>query len=152
VYLDGIAPCGEALLWSMKEAAYKLNYRLDPKRRFAPKSLVARINNSYGNLVFGEVIYADQVVLTKSLYSGQYLHSIALAVRNYSEFDQCGVSLQKLQKQYPRILKNAAGVPLARIVKDEYGIPRFQKEKAWSERVVSISHDGEKLAISWYPR
>lgn len=66
------------LLWSMKEAAYKIYNRKTGIRSFAPTSLRCIIH-PYTNQTFGEVHVEGHTYFTKSDIYTHYLHTIATA-------------------------------------------------------------------------
>ena len=65
------------LLWSMKEAAYKINSRITKLRTFAPIKL--RCNNLIirNGKATGHVLYEDEVYFTSSEFNESYVHTIA---------------------------------------------------------------------------
>jgi len=65
------------LLWSMKEAAYKINSRESKLRTFAPVKL--RCNNLVirKGKASGHVLYEDEVYFTSSVFTDDYVHTIA---------------------------------------------------------------------------
>lgn len=65
------------LLWSMKEAAYKINSRETKLRTFAPIKL--RCNNLIirKGKVTGNVLYEEEVYFTSSVFNDDYVHTIA---------------------------------------------------------------------------
>jgi len=67
------------LLWSMKEAAYKINSRATKLRTFAPiklrcNNLIIRKGKATGN-----VLYEGEVYFTSSVFNDDYVHTIAAA-------------------------------------------------------------------------
>lgn len=61
-------------LWSMKESAYKANYRLDKIRKFNPKQMECRlIEDQLGEVKIGAVLYKIRTEMNQF-----YVHSIAL--------------------------------------------------------------------------
>lgn len=65
------------LLWSMKEAAYKINSRVTKLRTFAPiklrcNNLIIRKGRATGN-----VLYEDEIYFTSSAFNEDYVHTIA---------------------------------------------------------------------------
>ena len=141
----------EPLLWSMKEAAYKVVYRNQPEWRFAPKSLRTKIIGRHDNFITGSVSYENLSFLTRSVFTGDYLHTIALTTESFTALEECGVSLQENSKDRPRMLYDAEGKPVTEIVKDSNGIPHFSINSGLADYPVSVSHDHQLMAICWYP-
>ena len=109
------------LLWSMKEAAYKIYNRQTKIREFSPQKLVCfieslDINNSYGKVVCDKNIYH-----TKTILSLESIHTVAVA-----DFKD---------------LNNVIEVENKEIVKDENGIP-YLKISSNALQDISISHHG----------
>ncbi|WP_433763904.1 4'-phosphopantetheinyl transferase family protein [Flavobacterium ginsenosidimutans] len=116
------------LLWSMKEAAYKIYNRQNKIREFSPKKLVCfidflDINNSSGKVVCNKNIYH-----TKTILSLESIHTIAV-----TDFEN---------------INNIIEVENKEIVKDENGIP-YLKISSNMLQDISISHHGrfEKRVI-----
>ena len=65
------------LLWSMKEAAYKINSRVSKLRTFAPVKL--RCNNLIilDGQATGQVCHEDDKYFTTSIFNEDYVHTIA---------------------------------------------------------------------------
>lgn len=109
------------LLWSMKEAAYKIYNRQTKIREFSPKKLVCfiealDINNSYGKVVCDKNIYH-----TKTVFSLESIHTVAVT--------DC------------KDINNVIEVENKKIVKDENGIP-YLKISSNKLQDISISHHG----------
>lgn len=69
------------LLWSMKEAAYKVFSREIGLRNFAPSRIACSLQASTSPFTMtGEVVYEKRIYLTNSNISeaGQYIHSLAV--------------------------------------------------------------------------
>lgn len=65
------------LLWSMKEAAYKINSRATKLRTFAPIKL--RCNNLIikNGRATGNVLYEGVLYFTSSVFNDDYVHTLA---------------------------------------------------------------------------
>mgnify|MGYP003577735627 CR=1 FL=1 len=65
------------LLWSMKESAYKIHSRATKLRTFAPTKL--RCNNLiiHDYTATGNVLHEDDVYVTSSVITSEYIHTIA---------------------------------------------------------------------------
>jgi len=64
------------LLWSMKEAAYKIYNRKTGIREFAPTKLLCTVQANDG-FVLGRVSIDDHIYFTQSTFQSSYLHTIA---------------------------------------------------------------------------
>src|SRR5690606_6113828 len=65
------------LLWSMKEAAYKIYHRMHGKRSFAPKDFDCVVEDSDGMLARGTVRFTNLVVESEGEISDAYSHTVA---------------------------------------------------------------------------
>lgn len=110
------------LLWSMKEAAYKIYNRQTKIREYIPKKLVCTISSKENNYFFGQVICGENRYHTKTFMAiDNFLHTIAVP-----SFDD---------------LKHVQEIERKSIIKDENGIPYLQIH-ADIIQDVSISHHG----------
>ena len=66
------------LLWSMKEAAYKIYNRQTKIREFCPKKLSCSLDFIDCNLALGKVICNENKYYTKSIFSLESIHTIAV--------------------------------------------------------------------------
>ncbi|WP_428232521.1 4'-phosphopantetheinyl transferase family protein [Flavobacterium sp.] len=110
------------LLWSMKEAAYKIYNRQTKIREYIPKKLVCNIiskNNSYST---GQVICRENVYYTKTTISQEILHTIAVTCLHD--------------------LNNIIEIENKNIIKDQNGIPYWRHSVPNILQDVSISHHG----------
>jgi len=70
------------LLWSMKEAAYKIRSRQTKIRKYAPMSLVcSNINDLSKDSIEGTVWVDNICFFTKSTLKKEYIHTLAAASR-----------------------------------------------------------------------
>ncbi|WP_369014709.1 4'-phosphopantetheinyl transferase family protein [Flavobacterium anhuiense] len=108
------------LLWSMKEAAYKIYNRQTKIREFSPKKLSCSLDFIDCNLALGKVICNENRYYTKSIFSLESIHTIA--VNNLKN------------------INNVIEVDSKEIIKDENGIPYLKTAKSVQD--ISISHHG----------
>ena len=71
-------------LWSMKESAYKANYRLDKVRKFNPKQLECKLIDDQ----LGEVKIGTKLYKLRTETNQLYIHSIALKDRYKESIQQ----------------------------------------------------------------
>ncbi|MXO04942.1 4'-phosphopantetheinyl transferase superfamily protein [Flavobacterium sp. HBTb2-11-1] len=108
------------LLWSMKEAAYKIYNRQTKIREYSPKKLSCTLDFINANQAFGKVCCNENVYYTESIFSFESIHTIA--VNNLKN------------------IKNIIEVEGGKIIKDENGIPYLKISQSLQD--VSISHHG----------
>ena len=109
------------MLWSMKEAAYKVYNRQTKKREFNPKKLVCSLASENYNHYEGNVICSGNIYHTQTILSSENIHTIAV-----SHFDDLTKVIE---------IENKA------ILKDKHGIPYLSFSKNTIQDV-SISHHG----------
>jgi len=108
------------LLWSMKEAAYKIYNRQTKIREYIPKKLACSIITKNNHYSTGQVICQNNIYYTKTIITPESLHTIAL--RNLDH------------------LNNVIEIERKDIVKDENELPYWYNRAVLQE--VSISHHG----------
>jgi phosphopantetheinyl transferase (holo-ACP synthase) len=131
------------LLWSMKEAAYKVYNRTTGLAAFMPLQLrCSNITFSEGK-VTGTVCVKEEGYYTQSLVTTDFIHTISGPQNNLGQATVClehreKVTRRQSQKHY--FFKDAAGMP-------------YLAERA-SGRVhtVSYSHHGRFEAIAFFPK
>lgn len=142
------------LLWSMKEAAYKIHVRQFGKRFFNPKRLVCELNSKNS----GIVRIANECYNTKSTITESYIYTIA----SLSKFDTIKSAYFKvksttnnLQSEYCRskalqaysALKNLELSGLS-VKKDSLNIPQFFFNNIKQTALLSMTHHGQYYAYT----
>ncbi|KQB41400.1 4'-phosphopantetheinyl transferase superfamily protein [Flavobacterium aquidurense] len=117
------------LLWSMKEAAYKIYNRETKIREYIPKKLVCTIASITDDYSTGQVICGETIYHTKTTITPNSLHTIAVT--------------------FVEDLNNVIEIEKKDILKDEDGIPYLSSSSLHNTKDVSISHHGrfEKVVI-----
>ncbi|PWB27163.1 4'-phosphopantetheinyl transferase superfamily protein [Flavobacterium sp. HTF] len=109
------------LLWSMKEAAYKIYNRQTKIREYSPKKLLCSLHSLNAHNTFGKVVCAKNTYYTKTIISSESIHTIAVTV-----FED---------------LNNIMEIENKKIIKDENGIP-YLVTSPTILKPVSVSHHG----------
>ncbi|WP_293898246.1 MULTISPECIES: 4'-phosphopantetheinyl transferase family protein [unclassified Sphingobacterium] len=110
------------LLWSMKEAAYKIWNRETGSRKYAPiRLLCSFVERSCGTAV-GEVVCEENRYYTKTIVGADFIHTIAVKV--FDHLDHV-VELKRCQ-----------------VVKDPLGLPGIAMKGRRELLPVSISNHG----------
>lgn len=112
------------LLWSMKEAAYKIYNRETGRRGFFPLRLKSDIT-SYGSHITGKVYCEGRLYFTHTVILNDTIHTVA--VTDIKDFD--------------KIKEGSAGA----VVKDVAGLPYIGCSPA------SVSHHGKVLKVVYIP-
>ena len=117
------------LLWSMKEAAYKIYNRQTRIREYIPQKLACSIISKNEHYVTGKVICLENVYYTKTMISKDHLHTVAVSSSDH--------------------LNNVIEIEKKNIIKDKNGIPFLSQPSLHILKDVSISHHGrfEKVVI-----
>lgn len=137
------------LLWSMKEAAYKVNVQQFGKRFFNPKKLVCKlISETKGIVTIGNEIYFTSSTLTK-----QYVYTVATLERskvfkskcfkadNLSFHLQSETLKSKFLMQVSKT-KNTSFEAL-QIKKNEVGVPKLLVNGFQLDDGLSFTHHGK---------
>lgn len=109
------------LLWSMKEAAYKIYNRQTKLREYIPKKLICKLLSNNDNCITGQVTCDENVYYTRTTIQTDTIHTIAVG--------------------FLQDLNNVVEIENTGIIKDQYGIP-YLNNVSYSLKDVSISHHG----------
>jgi len=110
------------LLWSMKEAAYKIFNRQTGIRRYIPKKLECTILYKDNNYCEGQVMCFDSLYYTTTIITKDSLHTVALT---------CLTNLN-----------NVIEIENKMILKNKYGFPYIYDIHKNVHSDVSVSHHG----------
>jgi phosphopantetheinyl transferase (holo-ACP synthase) len=110
------------ILWSMKEAAYKVYNRETKIREYIPQKLACSLASQNRNSITGNVICSGQTYSTKTVFSQDYIHTIAV-----THFDDLNKVIEIEKKT---------------ISKDKNGIPYLTSSFQNTIQYVSVSHHG----------
>ncbi|QSW88860.1 4-phosphopantetheinyl transferase family protein [Flavobacterium endoglycinae] len=108
------------LLWSMKEAAYKIYNRQTKIREFSPKKLCCSFDSLKFDQVEGKVSCGEKAYYTQTVITNECIHTIA--VNDFKD------------------INNVIEVENPEIVKDKNGIPYLKTAETLQD--ISISHHG----------
>ena len=134
-------------LWSMKESAYKANYRLNEIRKFNPKQLECRLIDQQ----LGEVKVGVSLYKTRTESNPSYIHSMALADRFQESTLQKihrNRSLMNSNELYDLLLQHVAlscnyDKKELFLKKSSASIPELYQKKHKLKTLCSISHHGK---------
>jgi phosphopantetheinyl transferase (holo-ACP synthase) len=134
------------LLWSCKEAVYKIIHRNTRERKFAPQQFAGYLSQYRDTAAAGTVIYQQQIYYFQSRRIGSCIHTHA------------AVSLSLLQEatiftRYhftPDYLQDILAAA-ERFYKDEDGIPFIHDRYTGESRPVSVSHHGKYVGVVKLP-
>ncbi|WP_452230492.1 MULTISPECIES: 4'-phosphopantetheinyl transferase family protein [unclassified Lacinutrix] len=142
------------LLWSMKEAAYKVHVQQFGKRFFNPKRLECELLTDNK----GQVTIAGNLYFTKSIITDAFIHSVATldAASNFdSKWFQIENSDYKTQSQtvkqfFLKCLSKTKRLDMQtlNIQKTEVGVPKVYNKSEKLPIAFSLSHCGNYTAFS----
>lgn len=110
------------ILWSMKEAAYKVYNRKTKLRAYIPKKLACFLHFENPDFIIGKVTCSQYIYYTKTTLSQDSIHTIAVC-----SFDN---------------LDHVIEIEKKSIFKDQNGIPYLAASLQNKPQDVSISHHG----------
>lgn len=117
------------LLWSCKEAAYKIVHRATLRREYAPLKFIVHVDGFSGKIIYGgEVFYFNTMI------TGDCLHTVAAVEEGLLE----GGRVLSYRLHDPGI----AAIEKM-IVKDVHGVPSVWDAILNKKVPVSISHHGD---------
>lgn len=131
------------LLWSMKEASYKIVNRTKGFRSYNPTSFCCiSLTNDRGD-TSGIVSYGKNKFFIRSFYGVDFIHSIAVV--SQQDFEHIHSHLLPNRPDYVEAFNSA--LPDYVIRKSTTGIPQMLHRSNHTTHAASISHHGRHLAI-----
>lgn len=134
------------LLWSCKEAVYKIIHRYTRERRYAPQRFHCYLQQQESGAAAGTVVYQQQTCYFQSTITTDYIHTYAAItpalleeIEVFADTTQhCPSTPQRIQ---PLLSNNEL------FYKDEAGIPYILHRDTGKQLPVSVSHHGNYLAF-----
>lgn len=142
--LNAVAPFSMLwLLWTMKEASYKIVNRLTGIRSYNPLDFTC--NNLVTNNIetTGRVNYKGDELVTHSDISDRLIHSIAVS----SGKDKKKLNLYYAENTADYIQKFNSAFPHYYLHRSASGLPEMTCLHTGKRHAISISHHGKYLAI-----
>ncbi len=134
------------LLWSAKEAAFKIYMQQHPEKEkfYAPKKFEVSIKIIKPMEASGTVTYLSKIYFFSTNILDDYLHTIAVA--NEATLPSVFTNIyKKVHNQERRIMNPEFGK--IEILKNQFGIPKAFVKGEELPYAVSVSHDGEWEAV-----
>lgn len=132
------------LMWSMKEACYKIVNRKTGLRFYKPMEFRCTFTLN-GSTAEGLVHYSGETFLTYTEISPDYLHSISF--NTGSDRQQCKIIRMKNSPDYEYQLQ--LGHPEIKLRKNISGIPEIFLVSSMSSHCASVSHHGVFCFIAY---
>lgn len=133
------------LIWTMKEAAYKIVSRKTGLRSYNPLSLACGILFTDQLQASGQVKYGDDVFEVKSKISTELIHSAA--VSKQEDFDGLHLHFLSYKRTYLEDFNRSSVV--YRLVKTPSGLPEMIHTVTGNRHAASVSHHGRFLAVTY---
>jgi phosphopantetheinyl transferase (holo-ACP synthase) len=133
------------LIWSMKEAAYKIINRSDGIRFFNPLALTCSFNMLSGGAK-GTVTYQQNVIATTTLIRKDLIHTVALG--NGFSFTDIEVIHGANQPAY--LEQFNFDNPTLRLQKDSQRLPEIYHLQKKLKSIATLSHHGTKLCVAFF--
>lgn len=126
------------LLWSMKEASYKIVNRAEKKTFFAPAKFDCAIMSLSEDAANGVVLFQEICYLAKSIICKDFIHTIACTPWKKEEFPHVMIGSANAEIQLQKHLV---------VYKDAGGIPFIFNNRSQEAKVASLSHHGRYRAL-----
>ena len=134
-------------LWSMKESAYKADFRSSKKRKFNPSKFQCEVVTDTS----GNVQYEGSMYKTNTLIADDFIHTSAWREGRNNSMSKPIIKTFSTQfssdKLYQSLVLMMATTKAykekdLRVIKSSVGIPELYKNKIKLETLCSISHHG----------
>lgn len=131
------------LLWTMKEAAYKIVNRFTGIRNYSPLSFICTDLTTDELQASGYVIYRQNKFIIKSTISARLIHSAAVC-----KAEDLNTLMLHYLKNHPYYQEEFNSLDLGyQLLKSKAGLPQLIHTPTGNRHAVSVSHHGEHLAI-----
>lgn len=135
------------LLWSCKEAVYKIVHRNTRERKFAPQQFSCQVEQEHvpGKMT-GTVLHDDHTYYYQSLVTDNYIHTCAAT--NYSLLGETlAFTDEHTTGNYTGFMQQVLSAKES-FYKDEMGIPYILHREDGRCLPVSVSHHGAYCGIA----
>ncbi len=142
------------LLWSMKEASYKIYFREKLVRIYQPKNIICRNLINGENSASGYICYNDRNYYSRSIINKDFIHTSAAihpavlnSLRIFIESKKVGHN--GLINNYREIINEyyPSGYTVS---KDRYNVPVLLNEHTGEKAPISISHHGRFISAVFF--
>ena len=143
------------LLWSMKEAAFKVNVQQFGKRFFNPKRLECELISVEKGMVSinGESYFTTTEITVDYIYTIATLNDSVNYSSVYSTVDYCSYFKQSdfLKKAFLKAFSQAEKIPLdtLKIIKTEVGVPYLYSNSERLLTFLSMTHCGRYSGFAY---
>lgn len=134
------------LLWSMKEAAYKIVNRHTGLRFYAPQQFTCSLIDWQKGLALGSVIFKGETFATQTTVTQELVHTVAVA--QDGDFDK--VKVCHLPNQHDYLSRFNAKQVQHRLTKDHLGLPITINLQNQLIQPASVSHHGSYLSVVYF--
>ena len=132
------------LMWSMKEAVYKIVNRQTGIRVYDPKAFICGFDLN-GSKAKGSVDYFGEKFLTRSEVAQNYVHT--LSFKTCASYEKCRIIHAKNCTDYLTLFNRDHNDLFLQT--DESGLPEIFSKQAMTHHITTISHHGNFLFIAY---
>lgn len=133
------------LIWTMKEAGYKIISRKTGLRSYNPLSLSCEHVIADQLQATGQVKYGNGVFEVKSKISAELIHSTAVSAQE--DFEDLHLHFLSYTKTYLEDFNRSSAD--YRLVKTTSGLPEMIHTATGNRHIASVSHHGRFLAVTY---
>ena len=139
------------LLWSMKEAGYKIYFREKLVRTYQPKNIICSNLFIDGNSARGQIYYNGQKYFSRSILNTDFIHTTA--VIHSSLFNNLQLIIEKNRGAHNRLTGHYQECTYENtflgytVIKSGQNVPYLLNEATDERHSLSISHHGR--FVSW---
>lgn len=135
------------LLWSCKEAVYKIVNRQTGDRRYAPHHYTVQIEGMNDEDAWGSVVHANMAYPFRTCFTSQAVHTYAAS--SIALLKQLTVLAGCFQTpSFTALLQQTGRLPLlGKLYKDTSGIPWIRNPHTGEMSPISLSHHGNYTGI-----
>ncbi|MFY0256337.1 4'-phosphopantetheinyl transferase superfamily protein [Chitinophaga sp. 30R24] len=134
------------MLWSCKEAVYKIVHRRTRERKYAPLQFNCRLQQE-ANTAAGTVHYQQELYYFQSCFNAARIHTYAAGSQECLQRLQVFTIVNQQEEDVSGLARQAILPDGYFFYKDEDGIPYIHCSGNGSMEPVSVSHHGRYLGI-----
>lgn len=127
------------LLWTMKEASYKIHFRHFHRRSFQPQKILCSPAFISEHSAYGQVHYDGQRYFSRSILTENFVHTVS--IEQPVQFNEIRVIIERDCHGIPGFLRENH-LQDYRIIKDDHHVPMLLNRNTGEKQILSISHHG----------
>lgn len=131
------------IIWTMKEAAYKVINRLTGQRNYAPVTLACQHLQITQNEACAQVMQGKFRILVKTVIHPHFIHSTAVV--HESDFHALTMYRNSYDTNY--LQQFNAQCETYQLIKNAAGLPEMIHRDTGKKHLATVSHHGQYLVI-----